>query len=96
MTRRKAWIAVDNRGQWFDTYNGEEDVIFDDLDAEEKPPRSLFLRLTDRYPMKVAVKGSYVEWSPKRIFITSNARPEDLYYGDAAVLRRIDASFELK
>jgi hypothetical protein len=95
MTRRKGWIAVDNKGQWFDTYCGEEDVIFDDLDRDDCPNRSLFLRLTDRYPMKVPVKGSYVEWSPRRIFITSNLAPDELYYNCPAVLRRITETFNL-
>lgn len=95
MTRARGWIAPDNTGRWFDTYAGEPDVIFDDFSGEDAghPPRNLFLRLFDRYPMKVPIKGGFVNWAPKRVFITSNGHPGDLYNNDPAVLRRVAEVF---
>lgn len=89
LTRYRAYIAVDNSGQWFDGYRGEKDVIFDDFSPDDLLGRGLFLRLFDRYPLRVAVKGGFVNWQPRRVFITSNYSPETLYSGDEAVFRRI-------
>lgn len=69
---------VHSGGQWFDGYVGEADVIFDDFGGSEFKLTYL-LKLLDRYPMRVPVKGSFVNWVPKRIFITSNYSPKDWY-----------------
>ncbi len=80
---------MDNTAKWFDTYSNHPDVIFDDMDSEDKPSRAMFLRLFDRYSMTVPVKGGFVNWAPRRVFITSNIEPANLYNNDPAVLRRI-------
>jgi len=61
--------------QWFDGYDGEENVIIDDFYGNMRI--SLFLRLTDRYPLQVQVKGGFVNWAPRTIFITSNLSPDN-------------------
>jgi hypothetical protein len=65
-------------GGWFDGYDGEERVIFDDFGGSEFKLTYL-LKLLDRYPMRVPVKGSFVQWIPKKIWITSNYGPKDWY-----------------
>ncbi len=96
LTRRRVWTAPDNKCQWFDGYVGQESVLFDDLDAEDKPSRAMFLRLFDRYPMTVPVKGGFVNWQPRRAFITSNCEPACLFgLEDSAISRRIDNTFNI-
>lgn len=85
---------------WFDGYEGQDDVLMDDYQCSMLD-REFFLRLLDRYPMQVPVKGGFVEWRPKRIIITSNHNPIDWYASeqnicDAAVQRRFDGIFEFK
>lgn len=63
---------------WFDGYNGQCSVIFDDFGGHEFKLTYL-LKLLDRYPMSVRVKGGFVNWSPRRIYITSNKDPDDWY-----------------
>jgi hypothetical protein len=80
---RKAWeeapTAYAYAGQgWFDGYDGEEAVIFDDFGGSEFKITYL-LKLFDRYPMRVPVKGGYVQWVPRRIFVTSNLDPDTWY-----------------
>lgn len=73
-------------------YHGEEDVIIDDFE-DTAIPRNTFLKMTDRYPMVMNVKNGEINWSPKRIFITSNYPPESWYAlanADPAVMRRLD------
>jgi hypothetical protein len=67
------WIANDPTLQWFDGYRGEESVLLDDYRGDGNP--AFLLRLLDRYPLQVPVKGGFVPWVPKRIFITSNLEP---------------------
>ena len=81
----KAFIEMCNEkaffypgGGWFDQYDEDEDVIFDDFHGGEFQI-SYLLKLLDRYPMQVPVKGGFVNWVPKRIFITSNLDPRTWY-----------------
>jgi hypothetical protein len=61
-----------NNGQWFDGLDRSDVVLFDDIEASSCLPISLFLKLTDRYPHQVPVKGGFTTWKPKVIVFTSN------------------------
>jgi len=69
-------------------YSNEEVVCFDDFDPSTMT-REVFLRLTDRYHIKVNVKGGSLTWNPRTIYFTSNTNPRDWYNGDEAVRRRM-------
>lgn len=71
-------IYIHPGGQWFDGYDGEEIVLFDDFGGSEFKV-SYLLKLLDRYPMQVPIKGGFVHWAPKEIYITSNVNPLDWY-----------------
>lgn len=62
---------------WFDGYFDQPVCLFDDFYGQVKP--DLLLRLLDRYPLQVPIKGSFVWWNPRIIIITSNLPPETLY-----------------
>lgn len=68
-------------GQWFDGYDRHEHVLFDDFDGgrESGIQYRELLRLTDRYPMLVPVKGDFVQWVPRVIVITTNVEPKQWY-----------------
>jgi len=55
---------------WFDGYNGQEVVLFDDFYGQIG--YACMLQLCDRYKMTVQIKGGMVPWVPLKIFITSN------------------------
>jgi len=87
--------------QWFDGYTGQEDVLIDDLRAGNWPYARL-LQLLDGYSMRVAVKGTFLIWKPRRIFITSPYAPDKAFEGQVSyndnidqLLRRITKIFEL-
>lgn len=79
--------------QWFDGYTGQDIVLFDDFRGEY--PLPLLLRLLDRYPLSLPIKGGFTKWCPKKIYITSNQKPM-FWYPDHdiasinALKRRID------
>lgn len=81
---------------WFDGYNTQSVAIFDDF-LDDQLPRgakgisySLLLKICDRYPLQVPVKGGFVAWKPRVIIFTSNRKFEELFlgFGDPRALRR--------
>lgn len=79
---------------WFDGYVGQDDVILDDYTGSIAI--GTFLKLCDRYPMQVPVKGGYVNWKPRRLYITSNLQPAEWYpkaqpEQHRAIERRLDS-----
>lgn len=93
-----AWFAPDAGCKWFDGYCGDANVLIDDFDGHSVPI-TYMLKLTDRYPMQVPVKGGFTQWVPRRLFLTSNV-PFEEWYRDAceehreALRRRIDVLLE--
>ena len=79
------------RGLWWDGYHQQENVIIDDFYGWIKYDE--LLKITDRYPYKVQVKGGFEEFTSKRIWFTSNVDIDQLYkfigYNAAAFERRI-------
>lgn len=65
-------------GPWFDGYMGQAAILFDDFGGSEFKITYL-LKLLDRYPMTVPIKGGFVSWIPKRIYITTNLDPTSWY-----------------
>lgn len=57
-------------GKWWDGYSGQSTVILDDFYGWL--PYHDLLRLLDRYPLSVEVKGSTVPFVARTIVITSN------------------------
>lgn len=103
---RRVWEFADKDelwlhpgGQWFDGYDGQKMVLLDDFDGSWFK-LSFLLRLLDRYPMPVAVKGDHAWWVPTTIFITSNLEPKDWYPNGhkdhvAALMRRLSEFGEI-
>jgi len=80
-------------GEWWDGYDGQDRVIFDDFYGNY--PFHELLHICDRYPHKVPIKGGFVHFRSKEIYITSNRFPSKWYNWDKvgeaqALYRRID------
>lgn len=85
------------RGEWWDGYNGQSAVVIDDFYGWIKYDE--LLKILDRYPYQVPIKGGYEEFTSHVVFITSNKPPEEWYrfdgYDPTALLRRIDELINL-
>jgi len=83
---------------WWDDYDGTQDVLIDEFYGGFR--WTYLLNLLDRFPMRVETKGGYVNFAPKRIFITSNRHPSTWYsheYADVgALMRRIEVCEEIQ
>jgi len=79
-----------DQGKWWDKYEGQEVVVIDEFYGWI--PYGVMLRLCDRYPMQVEIKGGATSFVAKTIVIISNKRP-DLWYPNCyfdAFMRRVD------
>ncbi len=94
------WLSSEDL-KWFDGYDAHEAVVFDDFRGDMVKFRFL-LRLLDRYPLQVPVKGGFRWWVPKRIYITSCKDPRHCYSAELfdgaekidQLIRRIDKTIE--
>lgn len=80
------------RGEWWDGYHGQHSVVIDDFYGWIKYDE--LLKIMDRYPYQVPVKGGYRQFTSKNIFITSNVDVDKWYkfegYNTDALFRRIE------
>lgn len=85
------------RGEWWDGYVDHKAVIIDDFYGWLKYDE--LLKIADRYPYRVPVKGSFANFVANYIFITSNSHPRDWYHFNGfnwnALRRRIDVLIHL-
>ncbi|KAI8517577.1 hypothetical protein Bbelb_035940 [Branchiostoma belcheri] len=76
-------------GGWFDGCMGQS-VVLNDFHGDI--PRPTFLNMVDRYPLRVPIKGGFVNFAARRVWITTNIFPNHWYTNDhdpAAIFRRI-------
>lgn len=70
-----AYIWHPQQGAWFDGYQGETEVIFEEFRGQLQ--FGMMLSLLDRYDCKVQYKGGVVEFAAVRIAITSPKPPTE-------------------
>lgn len=75
--------------KWWDGYDGEENVLIEDLEPEHKCLSWHIKIWTDRYPFGAEIKRYTVKMRPKRIIITSNFSLYEIFHPSiAAALER--------
>jgi len=85
-TGKSRW-ARDNAGdsvfwkdgsKWWDGYEGQHTVVWDEFYAY-CCPFSVLLRLLDRYPLSIEIKGGFQNFVSRRIIFTTNQDPSEWY-----------------
>jgi len=76
-----AYKATDQKEGWFDRYNGQAEVIFDDFEGQF--PLQLMKQLIDWYPMQLPIKGGFVPVAARTFIFTSNIDPLACYCNPA-------------
>lgn len=83
-------VYIQDGTQWFDGYRQQKCLVLDDF---EYPYNfRAFLRIIDRYPYQVQIKGGYVHINSPYIVITCEFEPEKIFtinHELEQVLRRI-------
>jgi len=85
------WISGKNL-KWWQGYENQEATLFDDFRGDFCTYHEL-LRILDRYPYTVEVKGGSRELNSKRMYITSPYHPSEVYKTHEEIgqlIRRID------
>lgn len=77
-----------NNTVWWDNYTGQTCVIFDEFYGWVS--YDFLLRVLDRYPLQVQVKGDFVQLTATKFVITSNKPWEEWYPNvqDKSALKR--------
>lgn len=82
-------------GPWWDGYTGQKTILLDDYYGDM--PYDQLLRVLDRYPVNLPVKGGFVWGQYTTVIITSNSHP-NLWYSNgptpkdiSALMRRISS-----
>lgn len=82
-----------NTGKWWEGYDAHENVLIDDLDANNFPYKNL-LDLLDRYECRIECKNGTRQFLAKKIIITASICAQEMFYHEhqngAELLRRID------
>lgn len=86
------------RGKFWDGYAGEDTVIFEEFNPRLKDEMDLglLLKILDKYPMNVEVKGAALQLKANTFIFTTNVDPREWYMGDpqqAAFVRRVNAVY---
>ncbi len=81
-------------GRWWDGLDGHSMIIIDDFRPSDLKLH-LLLKLLDRFPYRVEVKGGYRQMLARVIIITCPRHPRDWYVADddqenGQLIRRID------
>jgi hypothetical protein len=64
---------------WFDQFQGQALAVVDEFRGCKA---SMMLRLADRYPLQLPIKGSFVEWNPYYMILTSNLSFDEIFGGE--------------
>ena len=78
-----AYIKLNNK--WWDGYDGEDVVIIDDFDKYDIALSGHLKRWSDHYPFPAEFKGGVKVIRPKRIIVTSNYSPEEIWEDEATL-----------
>lgn len=86
-------LFIKDQNKWWDGYDGEENVLLDDLDS-----RTLGHHLkiwADKWPCKGETKGGTVFLRYKRFIVTSNYTPQHFWGDDDAMCEAIWRRFHV-
>lgn len=89
------YIKLHNK--WWLGYKNEDVVLYDDLGKTDSPWVGDFLKTwADHYPFPSETKGDGMVIRPKRIIVTSNYHPDELWGHDAFLCDAIKRRFKIR
>jgi len=81
--------------KWWDGYSGQELVIIDDVGLEHKCLGHHFKLWADHYAITAEVKNGSITIRPKRIIVTSNYTPAEIWSGDDQMVSAVTRRFKI-
>lgn len=91
--RQLADLYVKPATKWWCGYKGERNILISDLDPSHAWMGSNLKIWADRYPFVTEIKGASMKIRPKRLFVTSNFRLDQIFSGQIllALQERFDS-----
>lgn len=81
--------------KWWDGYKGEDVVILDDFDKNHEKLGSHIKRWADLYPFKAEIKHGAMNIRPKKIVVTSNYHPDEIWGRETILCQAIKRRFRV-
>jgi len=82
--------------KWADGYEGQDAWLLDDFDKVHKPLGHFLKRWSDKYAFSCEVKGTTRFIRPKKIIVTSNYHPNQIWDDDQTLCDAIIRRFEFR
>lgn len=81
--------------KWWDGYNNEDTAIIEDFDKTHHMLGHHLKIWGDRYAFPAEIKGSKTNIRPKKVIVTSNFHPQDIWTNDPPTLEPIIRRFHI-
>lgn len=80
--------------KWWDGYADQDVVVIDDFELEQKCLGHYLKIWADHYPFNAEIKNGSVTIRPKKIIVTSNYNPVQIWEGDNQMVKAIQRRFK--
>lgn len=81
--------------KWFDDYKDEDTILLDDFGKSHNILGDHLKRWSDIYPFQVEEKGASYTIRPKRIVVTSNYHPRDIWADKEGMIDPLTRRFKI-
>jgi len=88
-------IYIKAQNKWFDGYEGEDNIVIDDFDTKGECLSHYMKIWSDKWSCSGEIKGGTVHLQHKRLIVTSNYHPCQIWTVDAVLCAAIERRFEI-
>lgn len=93
-TEHKDSLYIKNPNKWWDGYDRQDNVLIEDIDKSHEYMGQWLKIWADKYFFPCEIKGSSMVIRPKKIIVTSNYHPRDIW-SDVGIIDPILRRFQI-